>query len=253
MLDIEYADEGQTNIQSISRLINLQAHNPWPYSHIESIANATVYLFLFIDAFRIKSYIQPFYSSEQCFYRIEQRNKTITEMLLCRYWSCTHKFILFFILCVLKRMRKLPKHLYGCAQSYNQRAFFDNLRRNTWNEGCQCFHFNRFPILVQLKFLLDQQHSLTCFNNRSLLADRQVTRYFVKLKNELSTSSVKCSRDDLCNMNDITRNPRFCNEHTIFQINITSFVNVIVYIKYIYLNHMLLYSLWTFNQLTYKA
>lgn len=81
------------------------------------------------------------------------------------------------------------------------------------NEGCQCFHFNGFPTLVQLKFLLDQQHSLTCFNNKSLLADRQVTRYFVKLKNELSTSSVKCSRDDLCNMNDITRNPRFWNKH----------------------------------------
>lgn len=72
--------------------------------------------------------------------------------------------------------------------------------------------FDVFPMnlfFFQLKFQFVESYLLTCFSNKSLLADRHVTKYFVKLKNELSTSSVKCSRDDLCNMNDITRNPRF--------------------------------------------
>lgn len=51
---------------------------------------------------------------------------------------------------------------------------------------------------------------LTCLRIISLPADKHVTRYLVRLRNELSTSSVKCSRDDRWSINDITRNPRFC-------------------------------------------
>lgn len=65
-------------------------------------------------------------------------------------------------------------------------------------------------LFIYVKFSVVCLCLLTCFSNKSLLADKQVTKYFVKLKNELSTSNVKCSRDDLCNINDITRNPRFC-------------------------------------------
>lgn len=67
--------------------------------------------------------------------------------------------------------------------------------------------FNSFPRKIHCYSSI---YVLTCFSNKSLLADKQVTKYFVKLKNELSTSNVRCSRDDLCNINDITRNPRFC-------------------------------------------
>ena len=50
---------------------------------------------------------------------------------------------------------------------------------------------------------------LTCFRSRSLLADRHVTRYLVRFRNEPSTSNVKWSRDERCSMNEITRKPRF--------------------------------------------
>lgn len=52
-----------------------------------------------------------------------------------------------------------------------------------------------------------EQH--TCFNSKSLFADKHVTKYLVKLKKDPKTSKVKCSRDERCNMNDITRKPRF--------------------------------------------
>lgn len=45
------------------------------------------------------------------------------------------------------------------------------------------------------------------------MADKHVTRYLVRLRNELSTSSVKCSRDDRWSIKDITRNPRFCKKN----------------------------------------
>lgn len=51
---------------------------------------------------------------------------------------------------------------------------------------------------------------LTCFSNKSLFADRHVTKYLVKFRNEPKTSKVKCSRDERCNINEMTRNPRFC-------------------------------------------
>lgn len=172
------------------------------------------YLFLFIDAFRIKSYIQPFYFAEQCFYRIEKRNKTITEMLLYGYLARTHKryhFILCFQAFVNYRINCVLRLSVGINVNFpiNCDKFLDNNVNVSISMD--------FPLFVQLKFLSIQQHLLTCFSNKSLLADRQVTRYFVKLKNELSTSSVKCSRDDLCNMNDITRNPRFCKKKPIFR------------------------------------
>lgn len=50
----------------------------------------------------------------------------------------------------------------------------------------------------------------TCLSKRSLLADRHVTRYFVRLRNEDSTSGVRWSRDERCSINEITRKPRFC-------------------------------------------
>lgn len=49
----------------------------------------------------------------------------------------------------------------------------------------------------------------TCLSKRSLLAERHVTRYFVRLRNDVSTSGVRWSRDDRCSMNEITRKPRF--------------------------------------------
>lgn len=51
--------------------------------------------------------------------------------------------------------------------------------------------------------------SLTCFSSRSLLADRHVTRYLVRFRNEPNTSSVRWSRDERCSMNEMTRKPRF--------------------------------------------
>lgn len=50
---------------------------------------------------------------------------------------------------------------------------------------------------------------LTCFRSRSLLADKHVTRYLVRFRNEPNTSSVRWSRDERCNMNEMTRKPRF--------------------------------------------
>jgi len=70
-------------------------------------------------------------------------------------------------------------------------------------------------IIIYISLINKKQQSSdtqihTCLSKRSLFADKHVTRYFVKLKNDPSTSGVKWSRDDLCNMNEITRNPRFC-------------------------------------------
>lgn len=50
---------------------------------------------------------------------------------------------------------------------------------------------------------------LTCFRRRSLLAERHVTKYFVRLKNDPKTSSVKWSRDERCSIKEMTKKPRF--------------------------------------------
>lgn len=50
----------------------------------------------------------------------------------------------------------------------------------------------------------------TCLSKRSELADRQVTRYLVRLRNDPSTSSERWSREERWSMKDITRKPRFC-------------------------------------------
>lgn len=41
------------------------------------------------------------------------------------------------------------------------------------------------------------------------MAERHVTRYLVRLRNEPNTSSVRWSREERCSMNEMTRNPRF--------------------------------------------
>lgn len=63
--------------------------------------------------------------------------------------------------------------------------------------------------------------SLTCFNSRSLFADKHVTKYLVRLKNEPSTSKVRWSREERCNINDITKNPRFCEWNRAQHIHIS--------------------------------
>lgn len=65
-------------------------------------------------------------------------------------------------------------------------------------------------IIIYILYFYFFNKYLTCLSNKSLLADKQVTKYFVKLRNEPKTSRVKCSRDDRCNINDITKKPRFC-------------------------------------------
>jgi hypothetical protein len=57
---------------------------------------------------------------------------------------------------------------------------------------------------------LKRTWSSSCLRSSSLLALRHVTRYLVRLRNEPSTSKVRCSLDDLCSMKLITKNPRFC-------------------------------------------
>lgn len=57
---------------------------------------------------------------------------------------------------------------------------------------------------------ISDYRSPTCFSSKSLLADKHVTRYLVRFRNDPSTSSVRCSREERCSMNDITRKPRFC-------------------------------------------
>lgn len=117
-----------------------------------------------------------------------------------------------------------------------------------------------FNLLLTCKSRCDSSiYVLTCFSNKSLLADKQVTKYFVKLKNELSTSNVRCSRDDLCNINDITRNPRFWsaitgtkknwNENMFSEIfeRISWVWRFSGTVSFAYLDHMLLHGLWTFN------
>lgn len=80
--------------------------------------------------------------------------------------------------------------------------------------------------------------SHTCFSSRSLFADKQVTKYLVRLRNELSTSNVRWSRDERCNINDITKNPRFCKKKktkmklchfvcTFYQIKLSQFTWII--------------------------
>lgn len=183
----------------------------WPYIR---------FFFVYLTQFRIKAAtIQQFYESKQCVYRIEKWNKTITENGIgvistpneSQFGMCVSECCLWL---------KLLSDHKRCFWNDTNETVSTQFDASTKSDVCVAFLSfaeeivsNAFPIRIPsfsikipLPFLV---FLLTCFSNKSLFADRQVTRYFVKLKNELSTSSVKWSRDDLCNINDITRNPRF--------------------------------------------
>lgn len=121
------------------------------------------------------------------------------------------------------------------------------------------------PILTFVEcrvFVSWNAFSLTCFNSRSLFADKHVTKYLVRLKNEPSTSKVRWSREERCNINDITKNPRFCEwnraQNTYFiqlshSIESEWKLNCIRAGFSAYLNHMLLNRLRTLDQFTNKT
>lgn len=119
--------------------------------------------FCLLTYFELKAISKQFYSSEQCFYRIEKRNKTIiangalwdTVTTHTTNYNCN----IGFLCATLENNRNALYGWWVRCEFYalirtSRHTDFDNFVKILWIWECQCFHFDASPCFLQLRILL---------------------------------------------------------------------------------------------------